>query len=310
MPRLIKPPHGSRIIKGHPLARDLIACYLFDQGGAFASIALGATVGRALDSLGKNHLELRNYSASNLGAAPLWDGSSGRGPVLSVYDDIVLSSSAIGLLTNSAPTTQLLPTDQVSVFWYGMVGADMPGTSQNNPPAIYMVYNAAVTTPFLSYGFARKSNNSGNVGNTDLYFFDDIGGSLNLLTAASGIPAYKSFFSIGQSLKSGSQLGYVNGVQKVSSTNSGSISYGTGPFLLGGNDTTGFAGTTGGTGNWIYYVAYIWHRFLTPSEHAWLNADPLVFVEPLAAPKTYFLMSAPPPPFTIPDVQMPQLLVR
>lgn len=47
LPPRVKPPYGSRLIRGHPLAQGLIGAWLFTEGGGLRIVNLGSELDRA-----------------------------------------------------------------------------------------------------------------------------------------------------------------------------------------------------------------------------------------------------------------------
>jgi hypothetical protein len=201
--------------------------------------------------------------------------------------------------TNAVPEAYLntipsqLKPSMVSIFWAGQITAD-PGPSNYGCPIAMVTYDTNATdSPYQSYGFARAPSSAATpdvVG-----FINSIGGanSVSLSGVTAGTPTkYGRYLSLGQSLKSGSNLGYVNGsLAKVDASHTGSIQYTSSSRLIlnGGGDYS--------AGNWgdaftNIYALYIWNRILLPEEFAMLHADPLAPLTRRDRP-LYFLLSSP-----------------
>ncbi len=258
-----KPPLGARINWGHPLAKNLVGAWLFNEGG-----------GLSVTSLINRNDVLTFASLGSSSDLPTWQPMVGGKPGSGVK---ITGSSSLLLptLTLATPSAALLPTDMVSVFWAGSLLSDMNATLTSLPPLVAMTANSAITSPFIAYGIGRFASGT-NVGNKELSFYSDMGG-FNNFGYTGPISAYGAYMTAAFTIQSGIQIPYVNGYQALAAQGgSGSMSYGSGPTLCVGNFNSAFSNNVAQS---MAYAVYIHHRIVTPTEIAWLHDEPFALIE-------------------------------
>lgn len=236
---------------------------------------------------------------------PLGGSGAPQSPILALggpTGDTYLKCAPPKVTTNSptaaitAPSSSITPGDNVTLFWAGVVIQDMRGGDQNNP---------AVADFNGGFGILRKTNNGGNVGNKDLFYFDGYGGAYgHVITVSSGISAYNQYVSAGYTLTSGAQVAYWNGASVGTSSNTGSLSYSSFEICLNSNSHNETAMCN-------YLALYVWNRVLSAGEMTFLHNNPYA---PLRSWRRRFLartVASTDPTLNIyADWQMPQLLPR
>jgi hypothetical protein len=271
----IKPPLGARLIQGHPLAANIVGCWLFNEvAGLLANSLVNGN--DTLTLAGGNWLNF-------LGA--LYDMTAGNG--------------THGLLTT--PSAALQPANAVSLYWRGLRFGG--GNLSNNPAIAAMTFTSTAATPFYAYGVLRV-----NGSNTDLYYWDDAGGTANF-QQITVLPNHQTtdIFDLGLTVRNGGNaVAYFNGRQVGSAARSGSLSYGSPRLILNDDFNTENAATA-------VEALYIWNRELSATEMLWLHVEPYDLLN-WKTPKNrrYFGIPAPPPAalVAVPDFQMPQLLAQ
>lgn len=268
-----KPRVGSVIDWSHVLSRGLLGAWIFNEGG-------GTTIYSLVNPNDK-------FTASSLGVSldlPAWNVIGGYPVVGQSLNFNSLSSALDPAAKLTTPSAALTTSGPVSVFWAGQVLGDLGGASQNNPPLISMSYDNANSNPFYAYGILRKSNNIGNIGNKDLYFVDDSGGTIRANAVSGGIANYNQYLTATYTVASGSQIAYLNGIAATSANNSGSLSYGTGPQLNVNDFLTG-----SGSAQQDVFCIYIYGRVLSPYEIQWLHYHPLDLIKQSSKYIKYFV---------------------
>lgn len=248
----VKPPPGAQIDWGHPLAQGLVFCALLnEQGGAPRDLLTG------------------------LGGAVANGASFGRFADAGIVFASVSSQSAAwtGI---TGPVTRA-PT----------AGLTVAGSMVTGPGNYGAASRALISTCNANKGYCLflDSNN-----NPRFVVNDNIGSGAS--SQAIGSIAVPQFFSLRMSASYDRSTGthlYYRGTQQA--TNSGNTSV---TFVAPGQVPT--IGNTG-TGDTLAPIgfldggvgyAYIWHRSLTASEHAWLAAEPYAFIAPPGPKILYF----------------------
>src|SRR4051812_47040710 len=134
----VKPPVGTQINWGHPLAKDLVGCWLFNEGG------------------GASFINLANNSDFILLSGDASIGSDTCG--IGLKSPSSSSTFPGGIL--SARSASLNPSS-VSLFWRGPVNAST--AIVNNPPLAGMFYDNSANAPYLAYGIGRRSGNANDL---------------------------------------------------------------------------------------------------------------------------------------------------
>ncbi len=277
-----KPPVGAGITFGHPLAANLVGCWLMNEG---AGLQCGSLI---------NGSDLLIFQAANT----IWVPGTTLGP--GIHPSSAVDGANNGLLL-TGPSSPLKPTSACSMFVRFATNGN--GDLNNNPPVASMYYKNTSTSPFVAYGIHRKA---GDV--TALYVLDDVGGTPNNtfvagLIASTGGP-YTAGFTIGPT--SGKVTQYFAGrVVGTPATRTGSFSYdATAEFVCM------YAPFNAQITGIDLDVVYVWNRELSATEHLWLATDPYDFIN-WETPKTRFYARgftavAPFVPYT--DQQTPQLM--
>lgn len=193
----------------------------------------------------------------------------------------------------STPSSSLEPSTDVSMFWYGTIlGA---GNLGNNPALVGITLPSS---PFTGYGIYRKNGDS-----TALYFAQSLGGTANFHAVTGIVSTSVNPVSYGHSVKSGSQVGYKNGLQVGTASDSGTMTYTSGALYVASDPSNEDPAV-------LTSMVLIWNRFLSAQEHFQLASNPFQILVPLARPPRTAIAAAPPVPYPNwwTDIQMPQLL--
>jgi hypothetical protein len=267
-----KPGVTAFVDANHPLSRGLVGSWPFNE---FDQRTAGTT------PTATNFIAPRNlvYPADALTPNDHTTNSNqlyGRYQTLNDRGSPMLDMRSQGTgslpyLKITGPSSRLKPSAEVTVFWAGMVFGDLTGGAQNNPSLASCTYTGTNSSPFVAYGIHRKSNNSGNVGNKDLFFLDDVGGTFHSITGSGSI-AYNVFMSAAYTVRSGLQVAYVNGRSIGSNTNTGAITFSGTPIFSSGSSV--FNAEIANIGN---SAIHVWNRALTPDELLELHYSPFDF---------------------------------
>jgi len=244
---LIKPPVGTQIDWGHPLANGLIGCWLLNEGG-------GQT---ATDLVGLSHGAFTNMSGSN------WRGGlDGIGTYLSATNQYITcganpilnqASSAITVITRVVIDVLKPNAGAESVI----IGKDNESTRQLNfnlgyDPNDYIAFYVWWTGGGYTQGLSAYPIGSLSVG---------------------------KLYQFAGRWQSGSGIGvFINGLQSGtdSATKTGTIIQTTEPFCIGGRGATSTYPFRGYISQVLYY-----NTCLTKDQIAWLYAEPYCFLQPV-----------------------------
>lgn len=278
---VVKPGIGASLNRGHPLAANLVGCWLMNEGA-------GTQCGSLIN--GSDNLI---FQAANT----VWVPGTNLG---SIHPSSAVDGANNGLLLTS-PSSPLKPTSACSMFVRFSTNGN--GDLNNNPPVAAMYFKNTNTSPFVSYGIHRKAGDQ-----TALYVLDDVGGTSNStfvssLIVQNGGP-YTAGFTIGPT--SGKVTQYFAGrVVGTPATRTGSFSYdATAEFVCM------YAPFNAQITGIDLDVVYVWNRELSADEHLWLASAPYDFVNwEVPKNKRYFGVPFLPSAF-LPyvDQQLPQLM--
>lgn len=248
-----KPPFGTPLERGDPLATGLVGAWAFNAGG-----------GSRITSL-VNPLDVFTLTAPSV-----WGASAvGR----TVRSHVTNASARM-----ASPSPILLPATTVSMFWMGTVSGTW--TASGNPQIACMEHNSGNSNPYNCWGFYRSDYTQVTLDWNDGSYHE-----LNM-PGAIDIANYGRMQDFGLAMGAGSIRGYVDGLFKVSSTSVGTISYGSDPNLILGSvvNDTNYSGTDTA-------ALYIWNRKLSDAEFATLHALPFrMFAPPVW--RRYFVPAA------------------
>lgn len=247
------------ILRGHPLAKGLVGCWLFNEGAGSDAYSLCNP---------DDALALAFVDASG---GPFWisgtAASSIAQPSPYAFRFRYLGSGTQypgGSLT--APSAALQPANAVTIFWRGAVYGG--GNLSNNPALVYMSYTNSNTAPYIAYGIARV-NGAAN----SLYFLDDAGGTIHAQQVNSIIPAAGVTFDAAMTFANGGNaVGYVDGAQVCSASRSGALSYVSPEMFVNVDFNSGDVADT------AVDVIYVWNRQLSAQEMQLLHTNPYVFL--------------------------------
>lgn len=246
----------SLIRRNHPLAIGLVGAWLCNE-----------SVGQSVHSL-INPNDIATFSNGTTGTS--WLRGLPNNPYGFGGTNPGTPGSGGGAKLTSV-SSGLTPTDVLSIAWYGCINSS--GNTGNNPAIAGVSFSSTGASPFFAYGMFRVA-----AGPNDLYYAQDCGGTANFHKITGIVSTSASPVLYSQSIKSGSQIFYKNGVQVGTASDAGAISYGSGPILFIGTD---FANEDPGLLN---SLVLIWHRFLSQQEHQMLARDPYQILVPLFRP--------------------------
>lgn len=234
-----KPPPGSQINYGHPLAQGLMGCFLLNEQGPI---------------LARNLYSNRTYGPN---AAFTWESKIQVG-----YAQV---TNAVTEGINDALESFLQFPQRVSILWRGSFN----GTPDTNSSIAGALHNNTDSNPYLCYSiWCNSSNNIAfglnngsfqqNGGRAITTFTDGLVHNFGLAinTSATGAVNDQSLYSD-------------NAYKECGGAVSGTIGYSANPRLV-----IGEASVAGRTSRLNSECFYVWDRQLRPSDFSWLWSEP------------------------------------
>lgn len=248
-----KPPPGSQINRGHPLAQGLMGCFLLNEQGPL---------------LARNLYSNRTYGPN---AAFTWESKIQVG-----YAQV---TNAVTEGINDALESFLQFPQRVSILWRGSFN----GTPDTNSSIAGALHNNTDSNPYLCYTiWCNSSNNIAfglnngsfqqNGGRAITTFTDGLVHNFGLAinTSATGAVNDQSLYSD-------------NAYKECGGAVSGTIGYSANPRLV-----IGEASVAGRTSRLNSECFYIWDRQLRPSDFSWLWYEPYCMIQPPGPRVSYF----------------------
>lgn len=235
-----KPSTGVQVNFGHPLASGLVGCFPLNEAG-------GVKVTNIVS----------NYQYGFTGT-PTWQNSQGG---------IGLNTASNSTYVFGTAEPLLRQTTAVSVLWRGY----LVGTSAANTEYAGVLYNSAVTSPFVGYDVRADGSQLIAGAWNDGSFHSDAGS-----TAISAFSTYNEHnFVFTLDTANNTQLIYSDNakVEGSGSFGAGSITYDTtAPFVIG------YSG--GNNSQAVNLAVYVWNRQISKDQISWLYQEPYAFFTP------------------------------
>lgn len=250
-----KPPVGSVLDAGHPLAKDLVVCALFNEGGGIkvhncANPNIVGTADSPTQVVWSNLVHSSGQMCGRIGGPGVWSGS---GPGVGMFDFGTYPSYF----------------ENLKQFTFGIIAGFDSDSAQ------------AHTALELSSGSSTSQRvfSMFNSGNPALWFGGPSNGSSFTFVSMTPVdgqsgnglssPEFPVWTWDGATLR-----GYLNGLLKGSSAFTG-LANPAGVHLTIGNRIGGNASFP-----WVepIYAVYFWRRALSAAEVQWLYTDPWVMI--------------------------------
>jgi hypothetical protein len=183
-----KPPPGTPLNWGHPLAHGLLGAWLCDDGGGL----MRDRTGRGSDV----PMFAGGVMVPSVGGVGLRSDASDKGALLTPLPEV------------------LRPTVEVSIVWFGI---SLGAASATSSTLVGTWYNAAGSSPFTPYLLTRSAD-----GTTQ--FLTDGGGSFNSLNLAGDI-TLGVVSQVAGTYRSGVKTLYMNGQSRASNAATGALTY-------------------------------------------------------------------------------------
>jgi len=234
-----KPLPGSGLLHGHPLARGLVGCWLFNEGSGT----------RANDIAHGNHGLLGNGTAA---AVPRWQGQG-------IWFDGMTSYIQV-------PYTSGLRPPQISV----VASFVWNGDTASNHDVCFHLWNGLDGPSYISYGMAayRTAGPASSMG---------IGVTGGIAEIPVTTPTAEALTHWAMTADGTRFRGYINQQLQFDVAAAGPVYHPTSdPLRIGclRPDTPNFHPFAGSI-----YLVQIWSRALLPSEVQWLHAEPYCMID-------------------------------
>lgn len=240
----VKPPLDAQINRGHPLARDLRGCWLFQAGDGLK------------DYTGRGHgLSLTSLPGVTGGYTKYTGYGDSQG--LSCYGGDNYSYA------QASESTELRIADSVTLIWRGVLF----GAQGGNAVLAGMPYATTNIAPFHAYSLIRPT------GNQVVWAFWNQAGTGRLLSQAISfyVPLGLAF-----TVTNGAAKLYLNGQIAQSSTDASTLNYSGSPlFSINHQHVDETSGS-----NALHSAAWVYQRVLSPAEILWQFQEPYVMFQP------------------------------
>ena len=252
-----KPPVGSVLDSGHPLAKDLVVCALFNEGG-----------GLIVNNYAIPALRGKINVAGSLWKSPPSGGKIG-GRVGGTWRNIDTGGGTMadfgsypnyfeGMKTVSLAVIACFKPD--SVTNHGCLGLNNNGTGVANNMIAFHNSNGSGGPSSTNWGGCVTTNGGASFNVASFPALDSTGATLEFVVCTFD----------GTNVK-----GYLNGKLQATTAGSGALWNPSGVHFTIGN-MFGYAGnqTWAGSPSGYFAAGYLWRRALSASEVEWLYTEP------------------------------------